>query len=317
MPCYSPLQAWKGDVLASGKREIVFKKPNNAYGALPVSLPCGQCIGCRLERSRQWAMRCMDEASLYKENCFITLTYDDKNLPVGGSLEKRDFQLFMKRLRKEVNYASIKGFVGPRMDYRKLRFFHCGEYGETNGRPHYHACLFNYSFPDCVFYRVNRNGDKLYTSAMLSSIWKKGISIVGAVTFESAAYVARYVVKKFMGSEEDKDRHYLNEETGEILPSEYVTMSRRPGIGKGYYDKWKSDMFPSDQKVVRGKVMVPPRYYFNEFEVDNPEGSAIVRAKRLKNRVKMVDGIDDNCLSRLVVREGVLKRKISNFTREV
>lgn len=82
MLCYSPLVAWRGERLPSGKRSVVFKKSDavQSLSAFEIKLPCGQCIGCRLERSRQWAMRCVHEASLYEKNCFITLTYDDSHL---------------------------------------------------------------------------------------------------------------------------------------------------------------------------------------------------------------------------------------------
>jgi len=123
--------------MVEGKRAIVFN-PKYGYPDMPVELPCRQCIGCRLEYSRQWAIRCLHEASLYDENCYITLTYDDQKLPesydIKNGLDLSHFQLFMKRLRKK--YGA------------KIRFFHCGEYGEDRGRPHFHACIFNHDFQD-------------------------------------------------------------------------------------------------------------------------------------------------------------------------
>lgn len=135
MPCYKPVKAFYGHVLPSGKREVVFSS-SQAQSCLGLALPCNECVGCRLEKARQWAMRCVDEASLYPENSFITLTFSDEVLAKRGvSLDKRDFQLFMKRLRK---------FTGGQM----IRYFHCGEYGAKTFRPHYHALLFNLGFPD-------------------------------------------------------------------------------------------------------------------------------------------------------------------------
>lgn len=295
--------------MESGKRSILFKRPQEVkYYNEELSIQCGQCIGCRLEYSRQWAMRCMDEASLYENNSFITLTYDDKHLPKGGSLEKRDFQLFMKKLRKDIYAKDI--ISGPVPDEKKVRYFHAGEYGETNGRPHYHACLFNYRFDDLVLYTVNRNGDKLYNSKTLEALWPQGMSIVGDVTFESAAYVARYVLKKYTGKQSDD--HYLNKQTGEILPKEYTTMSRRPGIGLNWYNKFKDDVFPSDFKVVRGKKMRVPKFYEKRYELDNPEEYGILKQRRIKN-VKR----EDNTLSRLAVKEEVKMSKIKNFVREI
>ena len=118
MPCYYPLQGWRSKELTkNGKRAIVFDR-KKGYVDQPLEVPCGQCIGCRLDRSRDWALRCIHEAQLHEDNSYITLTYDDDNLPANASLDKSDFQKFMKRLRKSLGD-------------KKVRFFHCGEYGEN------------------------------------------------------------------------------------------------------------------------------------------------------------------------------------------
>lgn len=303
MPCYSPLRAWRGDPLPSGKRSIVFKRKESVLPT-PLNLPCNQCTGCRLEYSRQWAMRCMDEASLSPHNCFLTLTYNEEKLPVGGSLQKRDFQLFMKKLRKKFGEG--------------IRYYHCGEYGETFRRPHYHACIFGFDFSDRVFHHSNFNGDRLYTSATLDSIWNNGFALIGDVTFESAAYVARYVMKKITGK--DADDHYLNKETGELMQPEYVTMSRGSkklgtgGIGKGWYQKYKRDLFPSDTRIVRGKKMQPARYYGSLFEIEDPDAFASIKDRRKK---KALTRSEDNTLWRLYAREKVKIAQIKNLTRNV
>jgi len=126
LTCYHPLRAFK---TVSGTIVFNGNKPNIKEA---LNLPCGKCIGCRLDRSRQWAIRCMHEASLYERNCFITLTYSDEFLPNDRSVNVRHFQLFMKKLRKR---------FGP-----NIRFYHCGEYGEKTSRPHYHALLFNFDY---------------------------------------------------------------------------------------------------------------------------------------------------------------------------
>ena len=144
MSCYSPLKAYKihGVKTESNKAVLVFNHRltiGKTYSE--VDLPCGQCIGCRIDKSRDWACRCYHEASMYDENCFVTFTYDDENLPENGSLTRgsqSDFTLFMKRLRKKVK--------------KKIRYFQCGEYGDTTGRPHHHACLFGFDFEDKVLY---------------------------------------------------------------------------------------------------------------------------------------------------------------------
>lgn len=173
MPCFFPLQAYKSDA-----GTISFSERPGCSVHFALELPCGQCVGCRLERSRQWAMRCLHESSLYERNCFLTLTYSDEFLPFRGQLRYRDFQGFMKRLRK---FASTP-----------LRFFMCGEYGTLNMRPHYHALIFGFDFDDKVPFRLLDSGCRIYNSSRLEKLWYFGASSVGAVTFESAAYTARY-----------------------------------------------------------------------------------------------------------------------------
>jgi hypothetical protein len=192
MQCYHPLSAWRQKDVVTGKSKIIFTRTRN-WGGEPLQVPCGRCIGCRLARSREWAIRCVHEASLYSSNRFVTLTYSDDNLPSDCSLSVRELQLFLKKLRK------IKtGF----------RYFACGEYGERCktcdcsrvdcsmlgcgkfvpglGRPHFHICLFNIAFAD-EFYWSRSNGVPLFRSLILEKIWGKGHCLIGDVSFESAA----------------------------------------------------------------------------------------------------------------------------------
>ena len=172
MPCYHPISAWQllNVRTAKGKPSISFKDPfvKASPDRVGIKVPCGQCIGCRLERSRQWAIRCVHEASLHDANSFITLTYRPDELPPDGSLQKSHFQKFMKRLRKRIL---------PKL----IRFFHCGEYGDKGARPHYHACVFGYDFPDKKLYTV-RDGVRLYVSEELQEVWPLGFSTVGDVS---------------------------------------------------------------------------------------------------------------------------------------
>jgi len=181
MACYHPVQAYLGE---DGVVTFAERRTHGSVSCL--RLPCGKCVGCRLERSRQWAVRCMHEAQLHDRNCFITLTYDEAHVPAGFSLRYRDFQLFMKKLRK---------FAG-----HPVRFFMCGEYGGEHSRPHFHACLFGFDFPDKVQFKRVGGGAVIYRSSVLERLWLQGFSTIGAVTFESAAYVARYVMKKLDGA---------------------------------------------------------------------------------------------------------------------
>lgn len=303
MPCFKPLEGYLSATKnPSGKRSVLF----TTKGALldrKVKVPCGQCIGCRLERSRQWAVRCVHEASLYKSNCFITLTYSDEHLPSDRSLDVSHFQKFMKRLRKKYG--------------KNIRFFHCGEYGEQLGRPHYHACIFGFDFPDKVLWKTTSQGLNLYVSDSLNKLWGNGYATIGDVTFESAAYVARYVLKKVTGDAAASHYQVIDFETGEIscLKPEYVTMSRRPGIGRGWYDKYGTDVHPSDVMVIRGGVKVrAPRYYDGLYEVIDPNGMDKIRAKRCREGKKYVD---NSTPERLDVREQCLEAKLTKLKRNL
>lgn len=225
MTCYHPVR------LSSDK-----------YSKLVVS--CGQCRGCRLERSRQWAVRCVHEASCHERNCFITLTYNDEHLPADKGLHYSDFQSFMRRLRK---------FADGR-----VRFFMCGEYGERNGRPHFHACLFGFDFTDRVFFKTTESGSKLYVSKSLAALWPAGFSSVADVSFESAAYVARYVMKKYTGS--GSLLHYTDAATGEIRCSEFCHMSLKPGIGDSWFWQFGNEI-REGLMVFNGRKVPAPRYY--------------------------------------------------------
>lgn len=256
---------------------------------LPMTVPCGQCIGCRLERSRQWAVRIMHEASMREDNAFVTLTLDDRHLPADGSLSVRTHQLFLKRLRKRIGVP--------------IRFFLCGEYGEKNGRPHYHACIFGYRFPDRVRWTV-RNGHTVWRSEELESVWPYGQSEIGSLTFESAAYVARYCTKKVTG------RGALDHYAGRV--PEYAAMSRRPGIGAGWIERFYSDVYPSDEVIVREKSCKPPRYYDQYMEGREPETAT--RVRRLRSEARR---LSEETPERLAVREVCAQARLSTFKREV
>lgn len=308
MPCYYPLPGYRARAVgASGKRGIVFNK-KDGFVDRPVSVPCGQCNGCRLERSRQWAIRCSHEAQLWEDNCFITLTYADAFLPPGGNLDLPEFQKFMKRLRHR---------FGP-----GVRFFHCGEYGEKYLRPHYHACLFNCDFPDRLLWKISKSGERLYRSEILEELWPYGHSSVGDVTFQSAAYVARYITKKQTGPTAYNYYSRYDEKSGQIwtVRPEYVTMSRGSkklksgGIGKGWFEKYSSDVYPSDFIIMEGKKMKPPKYYDRCLEEEAPEEYRKIRWSRITN-AKLHAA--DNTSSRHRVRETVQEARLKRLPRSL
>lgn len=241
MTCTKPLIAFRDPE----QRKVVFNKPFPF--AKGFNLPCGQCQGCRLNRTRQWAVRCMHEAQMHEENCFITLTFDHWSIVNrdSASVDVKDFQNFMKRLRK--------------LSKKKIRFFHCGEYGDKFGRPHYHSIIFGYDFPDKVHFKNDPLGHKHYISDTLTKLWPYGYHDIGSVTFDSASYVARYALKKINGKQADD--HYYHPISGEMVNPEYATMSRKPGIGYSWFQKYKSDVYPHDYCEIDGKKILPPRYY--------------------------------------------------------
>lgn len=251
------------------------------YEAL--ELPCGNCVGCRLERSRQWAIRCVHEASLHESNCFVTLTYDPDKEGFSPSLNKRDIVLFLKKLRKAV-YPE------------KIRFFQCGEYGDQNWHPHHHLLLFGYDFPDKIKCCTS-SGCVYYRSPELEKLWTHGFSSIGDLTFESAAYVARYVMKKLNGELAAK-----YEERGIIPP--YLTMSRRSGIGADFFKKYQDDFYPKDFITFNdGQRIKPPKYYDHLFEQYHGEGSLESIKQKRKDYAESEKGQKENELARLKIKE--------------
>lgn len=284
MACFRPLKGWRCRSLnSSGKRGITFTL-SEAFVDLPVDVPCGQCIGCRLERSRQWAVRCVHELKSHERSCFLTLTYDPAHLPEGGTLVKKHVQDFLKRYRKRCG---------------QFRYFYCGEYGEDLHRPHYHMIVFGHDFDDKKIFR--RGSTPLYTSDLLSKLWPYGFSSIGEVTFESAAYVARYVTKKVTGK--GADDHYQGR-----LP-EYVDMSRRPGIAKDFAVKFKDEILRDDSVICRGIEMKPPKYYEKIYDVFDPD-TKIQLEENKYNRIQLAQRLDanrDHSPEREIAREEFVK----------
>ena len=243
----------------------------------------------------------MHEASLWKENCFVTLTYERDRLPPDSSLFHRDFQLFMKRLRK-------------RFGGRKIRFYMCGEYGELNQRPHFHACLFNVDFrADRVAQGKSASGELFFDSALLREIWGFGRVSVQDLTNETASYCARYVMKKVTG--DAAEAHY-SEVTpdGEVIRRrpEYAAMSLKPGIGAGWLDRYRRDVFPHDFVVSRGARRTTPRYYTRLAERIDPQAMEHVKFLR-GERAKAYR--EDQTPERLAVREEVHLARVSKLKR--
>lgn len=290
MPCYTPHRVQTDGVNENGKVNIVWKYRS---GLSNIELPCSSCIGCKLERSRNMADRCMLEADMHDVNCFVTLTFDPKHLPLNRSLDHRLFQLFMKRLRK---------WYG-----KPLKFYMCGEYGGRLGRPHYHALLFGVNFDDKLLATI-RNGNKLYTSNALQKLWPYGFSSIGDVTYKSASYVTRYVLKKQSIKNHD---HYVDKHTGECLKPEYTRCSN--GIGKAWLNKYFSDVYPSDELVRNGRIGRPPRYFDKQLEKVNPQLLDEIKARRSL----AIPPVEERTEERLAVKQRVKLAQIKSLKREL
>ncbi len=282
MPCYTPLKGYK-DPATGG---LTFKQRGTAQ---TLEVACGSCLGCRLDHALMWAIRIVHESYLYLDkqgNCFVTLTYRDPSectakqykarhfIPPTYSLQPKHVSQFIRRLRKSADY--------------KIRYFYCGEYGDENQRPHYHVCLFNHSFQDQSLFK-DKEGFYTYTSPTLEKLWPFGFSTVQALNFETAAYTARYALKKITGKKAEE--HYLRCDDDGVafwLLPEYIRMStgrNKPcGLGAGFYEKFYDDIFPSDEVPVPGKGIVKkvPRYYQNILKTDDPATLTLIKELREK-----------------------------------
>lgn len=304
MPCYKPVLALVKRCPNGGKAKVTFPKSlpsgdTSKYGQ-PTPLPCGQCVGCRLERSRQWAIRLMKELRLHERSSFLTLTYDDANLNYTKwgkpTLVLDDIQLFLKRLRKEL-YP------------HRIRYFQCGEYGDENMRPHHHMILFGEDFcKDRERIEDTRTGFAQYTSPTLTRLWGKGRCTISEVSFESAAYVARYCLKKISGPG-----------SSFILRGakpEFVTMSRNPGIASAYFEEFVDEIYSHDEVIPSpGRPpSLPPKYFDRLLERGDPALYAEIKKNRtegldfwtdedstdtrLKTRMRIKESVIKNCLKR-------------------
>lgn len=294
-----------------------------------LKLPCRQCIGCRLQYSAEWATRCIHETKSHYYNTWITLTYNDENLPqqydtgdihprtaqpiLSGSLNEAHVSKYLRALRKastrEKNADAITAdTVG------KLRYYYAGEYGEQHRRPHYHACLFGIQFNDTTLIKTTELGHKLYESKIMKTLWPYGTHIIGELTFQTAAYTARYITKKINGQQKEKHYTTINQKTGKIikLKPEFCQMSRNPGIGYTWYEKYKTDVHRTDTKHVynKGKKTKTPRYYDKLHRRDNPEHHKHLKQETFKKSIK---NIKNTTQPRLTAEEIITTAAIKNL----
>ena len=298
MACYSPVRAFRQD----GQKKLVFARPNwvgwdPSMRGEALTLPCGSCIGCRLSYSRDWAVRCYHEASMYDDNLYSTLTYAE--MPQHGSLVRRDLTLFLKSLGSK---------FGP-----GIRYFACGEYGDNLQRPHYHLIIFNFAPGDLRPFKKNKQGDMIYTSTLIDKVWKHGHTYHGNVTFQSAAYVARYVLKKVKGKA--APQHYKNGALPSKLP-EFTTQSTTgpsKGIGHDWYQKYGlTDCHTHDFCIVNSRRYRPPRYYDKLLEKSDPIRYAEIKIERRQNAER---NKYDHCDPRLEVSQTIQESRAERLVR--
>lgn len=309
-------------------------------------IPCGQCLACRLDYSRQWAIRCMLEAKYHTYNIFLTLTYDDAHVPLCDvidkntgqilhgyqALKRKDLTDFIKRMRAywSNHYDPVSGQgVNFACDSPLLRFFYCGEYGERSHRPHYHLIVFNCQVPDLEVIKTSRAGYKVFTSQIIQKLWGCGFVTIGAVNFNSCAYVAKYMLKKLKGRDKREQQqcfgHYFPanldaspegrrgagcsappDHAGLVdgLPVEFVGSSRRPGLARLHFEKNSDRIYSSDRVYYVSNDEIaesqPPKYYdrlFRDFHGDDAyakiaekrEKNAQARQKQLIEAMSMTD----------------------------
>lgn len=251
MSCFHPRKAWRTEL---GTKLLFSTNPKwDKYKLEELRIPCGKCIGCQLDHANDWATRCwcQNQISDPEQCCFITLTYNNENLPENGWLKIKDEQDFWKRLR----------YYNPG---KKIQYFGCGEYGPIGGRCHWHFCVWGYKPKDLKFYKYNKWGDKLYTSKELKDIWGNGFVIIGEITYRSACYVSRYCSKKIF--KEQKWAKQIN------IKPECTICSK--GIGLEYWNKFKdkiknnSGILIKIDKTVKNKRI--PKYFMKKWNDEDP-----------------------------------------------
>lgn len=304
MTCFHPITAWKNTVAhldIPAKDYYALKKVSfkPVKGRQKIEIPCGHCIGCKLDKASDWATRCHLETKNWDNNCFITLTYNQNHLPIShkglATLKLRDLQTFFKRLR--YHEKGKQGWINiNNLEHEfPIRYFACGEYGPTHGRPHYHAIIFNWKPKDLKFYKNNKHGDPMYTSKSLQSIWGKGFVIIEDVNFHTAGYVAQYTLKK--AGAPTKKREYtgeihfierIDERNGKKFmfaantikkekkdkEDEFIVMSRAVGIGRLYWEENKEKVKRNSGVFIKLDTVVwrpVPKYFKKIWEKEDYE----------------------------------------------
>lgn len=299
MPCFRPRKGWYGKFAgANGKLPLVFNRSEAVNPEHVLKLPCNACLGCRRQRQAEWALRAYHEGKMHERKCALTLTYSDEHLPSDWSVHVEHLQAFNHRLRKYLDRSH-----GVRM-----RLAACGEYGRKHSRPHYHELVYGFDFAgDRVFQRKSRGGTPLYSSPALTDLWGQGDALIGKADYAACAYVMGYCVEKYnkeLREPYDAERHgdridadgvvhagaprrrlLVHPVTGQelLVAPEFFVTSRRPGLGATWFEKFKTDAFPSDFLIADGKKVSVPSFYFRRLQAEaEAEALRISRGRKLK-----------------------------------
>lgn len=301
-----------------------------------IRIPCGKCVGCRLDYAREWSSRIVMESFDYPCNSlFVTLTYDDDHLPCyikdsdkvyhgvdwtrrngelhGATLVKKDTQDWLKRLRRTVDYNYDESNRMP------IRYYLAGEYGSKGHRPHYHVCLFGLP-DDLVQEGTSKLGHPLFQSPLINETWGQGFTVVGELNATTASYTARYTLKKAQGQD-----HAYNDALG--IEREFVTMSRKPGIGLNYYERHKDQIYERDEIILpaiskdKPNVVRPPRYFDIKYGGEDPKAMAKIKAMREEAQELLsannLAGVQLNEVDYLEVQERKRSEQVKKLIRDL
>lgn len=284
MSCYHAIPARREDV---GPWTL-----NPQLGTADCWIPCGTCLGCRTDRQLDWTRRAVQEASLWRHNTFLTLTYDDEHLP--RELIPAHFTKFIKRLRKKC--SNDERILSAR--HASIRYLACGEYGEQTERPHYHACLFNAGAADQTAYSQD-----LCESPTFTTLWGNGAAKLAPFTAGTAGYVAGYLTKR--GKETYAD------EWGEERQKPFLRSSLRPAIGREWLEKNSQDLQHGYMVLDHIKTRIP-RYYIKKLL----QGNAQARHEDIRARAQTetTDKKDEN---RIRAAEEIHKQHINKKRRSL
>jgi len=262
MTCLNPVLAYKK---TNGQFNFMRKSDYDAPHAHKALLPCRKCLPCRKKEAMNWSTRMIHESKMHKISIFLTLTYDDEFLPEHNNLTIEHMQKFMKRLRKHL--STRKDELRNPLPIIKIRYLYVGEYGDTSGRAHYHACVFGY-VPDDLILHSKKPQYNIYKSETLTNLWGKGFVSIGYFNSATANYCSKYILKTLVGKDALKQFQITDSDTGELIQKQppFKIMSRNPGLGSTFFEKYESDLINHDKAVIDGKELPVPDYYIRKLK---------------------------------------------------